>query len=171
MSGEYGKEWHLNTSLFYHPQNHVLTEALESPERRGKPQSPGRVVAELSFGFWTGLVGKQYEQAFWVPLLHRAFPYAVFDAPGSKRPNGYRRSDIAARLDDVRRLRNRIAHHERILDIDSRDKYQKTVQAISWICPVTAMWAASIECTRCFQDRSPASPVLTVAHPTLWSEP
>ncbi|MGH9023736.1 MAG: hypothetical protein ACRDV9_11680 [Acidimicrobiia bacterium] len=35
---------------------------------------PGKVVAELSFGFWRYLVTPHYEQSFWVPALDHAFP-------------------------------------------------------------------------------------------------
>jgi len=71
--------------------------------------TPGRVVAELSFGFWIGLVGKQYDHTLWVPHLHRAFPHAkaVTTSPsGEKKIQKLKRSAIADWLDSIRRLRN-----------------------------------------------------------------
>ena len=38
------------------------------------PPLPGKVVAELMFGFWTYLFVDAHEKAIWVPHLHKAFP-------------------------------------------------------------------------------------------------
>ncbi|PZE69345.1 hypothetical protein DEJ27_08700 [Curtobacterium sp. MCPF17_018] len=40
----------------------------------------GRVVAELSFGFWRYLFESRYLTASWTPALHRAFPHGPADA-------------------------------------------------------------------------------------------
>ncbi|MFF4773733.1 Abi family protein [Microtetraspora fusca] len=64
---------------------------------------PGHVIAELSFGFWVTLLGGHngYEERLWRPALHRVFP-------------GYRglRKPLHVNLYHLRKLRNRIAHHE-----------------------------------------------------------
>jgi hypothetical protein len=66
--------------------------------------TPGKVVAELSFGFWCALAGRHYHWTLWQPCLHRVFP-------GVRLP----RPHIHGRLENIRLLRNRIAHHERVL--------------------------------------------------------
>src|ERR1035437_4717129 len=38
----------------------MLRSAQESLQRVGKPLEASRIVAELSFGFWTGLTGPRY---------------------------------------------------------------------------------------------------------------
>jgi hypothetical protein len=45
--------------------------------RKGKPIVPGRVVAELTFGFWTNLLDVRYErgQILWPTLLSATFPH------------------------------------------------------------------------------------------------
>jgi len=63
----------------------------------------GKVIAELSFGFWSNLTAKRYDR-LWRASLHKAFPNARV-----------RRGIIHWRLETIRRLRNRIAHHEPIL--------------------------------------------------------
>lgn len=64
---------------------------------------PGKVIAELTFGFWTYLVSDLHEKRIWVPYLHRAFP------------DGTNRKKLNATLTSLRDFRNRVAHHEKIL--------------------------------------------------------
>ena len=69
----------------------------------GGPSAPrGKLVAELPFGFWWSLLADEYNRRLWQPALQHAFEGAV------------RRRKLHAELDDLRRLRNRIAHHEPI---------------------------------------------------------
>ena len=64
---------------------------------------PGKVIAEITFGFWTYLTSDAHEKTLWVPYLHKAFP------PGSDRKR------INRTLITIRDFRNRVAHHEHIL--------------------------------------------------------
>lgn len=95
-----------------------------------KKVTPGQVISELTMGFWIRLMAPEYEKALWVKHLHKAFPY-------------YRKPDrviIFARFDEIRRLRNRIAHHEPIFKIDGQKEYGKVMEAVGWLCPVTSAW-------------------------------
>lgn len=71
-----------------------------------KDATPGRIVAELTFSFWTAMLGASYEE-LWQTTLHRI----------GKKPNGkgLRRKDFSAPLTPIRILRNCIAHHEPII--------------------------------------------------------
>jgi hypothetical protein len=70
----------------------------------GPTASPGKVVAELMFGFWTDLAAQRYHWSLWQPCLSGAFPRIRLARPMIHR-----------RLEDIRWLRNRVAHHEPIL--------------------------------------------------------
>jgi hypothetical protein len=50
------------------------------------------LIAELSFGFWTNLVGHRFARAVWVPRLHRAFPRfrRVTGTPIARQPVAHR---------------------------------------------------------------------------------
>lgn len=73
----------------------------------GGPTAPtGKVVAQLSFGFWRYLSSSAHEKTLWVPLLHHAFP------PATNRPN------IDGQVGRLHSLRNRVAHHEALLNED-----------------------------------------------------
>ena len=79
-----------------------LVAAKVKPGAAGKP---GKVVAELTFGFWVDLLKSQNHMSLWVGRgLHKAFPNA----------RRHRRL-IHERLKSIQLLRNRISHHEPVL--------------------------------------------------------
>ena len=75
-----------------------------------RPELHGRVVAELGLGFWGGLLGQSYARSLWQPCLRHAFPTS-------------RVTRLHAEIDQIRLLRNRIAHHEPIHHRDLRLEY------------------------------------------------
>src|SRR5205807_3002955 len=104
----------------------------------GKAATSGRVVAELTLGFWVQLTAKKYEKALWVKCLYRAFPIKL------------NRKALFQRMDSIKRLRNRIAHHEPIFSRNLKQDYVEIIDAIKWICPTTSEW---VERTNCFEER------------------
>jgi hypothetical protein len=111
------------------PELDALDQARYKLVRRGKALVPGSVIAELPFGFWLQMVARRYEKVLWVPYVHKAFPNIVTD-----------RNGLFRRLDEIRELRNRIAHHERILHFNLPLEYTQAIEVIRWICPITAAW-------------------------------
>lgn len=107
-----------------------VRKAKDKTQKTGKPITPGRVVAELQFGFWTSLFEAHYEQkTLFLPRgIKAVFPYL----PKSLHKRKERKSD----LERVRSLRNRVFHHERIVhwtDLDAQ--HALIVQVIGWISP------------------------------------
>jgi hypothetical protein len=83
-------------------------EQLLTASARVRPTDPpGKIIAELPFGFWRYLSSAAHEKTVWVRYLHRAFP------PGTDRKRDV--DNVAAALN---RLRNRVAHHEPLIDED-----------------------------------------------------
>lgn len=70
----------------------------------GPTAPPGKIVAELMFGFWRYLSSAAHEKTLWVPALHRAFP------PGTDRA-----AHVDGPVGRLHALRNRVAHHEPLL--------------------------------------------------------
>lgn len=110
-------------------QQDKVSEAKRALSRLGKPLTPGRIVAELNFGFWTGFFNNPHARtgigAF---LSRRAFPHG----PRAEQVQ----SKLARRWKDIRDLRNRVFHHERILhwrDLDQR--HQSILDVIDWMSP------------------------------------
>jgi len=99
--------------------------------QQGPGYTPGHVVAELSFGFWTGLLANRYHQRLWVPILQHAFPHMV----GTRR-------DLHRDLERLRRLRNRTAHHEPVFARNLADDHVKTLLVLNMISPAAHAWVA-----------------------------
>ncbi len=69
--------WYLDPGRFLAPNRLVDIAAARqraTTGKRGKPETSGRVVAELSFGFWRYLVSSHYDRTLWKPILSRSFP-------------------------------------------------------------------------------------------------
>jgi hypothetical protein len=115
-----------------------VQKAKDSLTNWGKTATPGRVIAELTLGFWVQLTSKKYEKALWVKYLYRAFPIKL------------NRKVLFQRLDNIKRLRNRIAHHEPIFSRNLRQDYIEIIETIKWICLTTSEW---VERTNCFEER------------------
>ena len=98
---------------------------------------PGQFIASMSLGFWVRLVSRggytyggrkaDYERTLWRPALFKAFP-------------GRPRRAVQQRLNHLRQLRNRIAHHEPIFDRDLREDYENLLEALGWISPDVRAW-------------------------------
>ncbi len=128
----HGEEWYLpSVAVLQHPATEMVQSAHQSLVNDGKAPNPGRMLAELNFGFWVTILGPKYETSLWRPYLRRAFP---------NRPKGTERKDIQKTLNAIRRLRNRIAHHEPILERNLKSDYLAVIKVLGWICPDTATW-------------------------------
>lgn len=94
----------------------------------GKAITPGRLVAALSFGFWTTILSQPYESRLW-----RYKNYILIDQAFPHRGN-VPRHDIHQRFNDIRLLRNRVMHHEAIYDRPHLlHEHANIHQAIRWI--------------------------------------
>jgi hypothetical protein len=120
---------------------------------------PGRVVAELSFGFWTTLLTGSYgspasRRTGWRPLWPALVTVAF---PNLPNPAGTARDRVllAQRFDDIRKLRNRVSHHEPVwkglydpkakvrLGVDIQ--HDQLLETIGWINPALAKAVATLE--------------------------
>lgn len=125
--------WEAPTTRLHKVAVRKVADAQEELTRRRKALTPGRMVAELPFGFWVSLLGygNDYETRLWRPALSRAFP----------NYQGLRKR-LHRDLDYVRMLRNRIAHHEAIYERHLAADYETIMRLIGYICPETAAWVA-----------------------------
>lgn len=116
----------------------ALAKAKRKLTETNKPHEPGRVVAELSFGFWTSLFDARYETRFWHKLLKEVFP----QMPRHLR----KRKTISKRLNKIRHLRNRVFHHEPIWYWqDLAQQHEAIVETIAWINPAMAILLENID--------------------------
>lgn len=81
----------------------------------GGPSAPrGKVVAELTFGFWRYLTTRIHDGTLWVPYLRWGFPVGM-NATG---PVPLSRPVVDGAMGELHMLRNRVAHHEPLLSAD-----------------------------------------------------
>lgn len=99
-----------------------------------RPETPGRVVAELSFGFWRFLLASRYEATLWTPHLRDAFPNL----------SPQKRSLVYSSLSEMHTVRNRIAHHEPIHARDLARDAQTVTRLLDWIDTDVGAWATTL---------------------------
>lgn len=85
--------------------NPDITQARRHIVNRGEHIDPDKIIAELTFGFWVTLLNSEYERVLW-KHLRLAFPYM----PKQDR----KRKNVSAPCNALRKLRNRVFHHEPI---------------------------------------------------------
>lgn len=79
-----------------------------------------------------------YERSLWHPLLKKVFPYLI----ASNRTRKY----VKNRFEQIRKLRNRVFHHQRIWHIeDLQDQKNHIFEAIHWMEPVACEYLECIE--------------------------
>ncbi len=102
----------------------------------------GRVIAELSLGFWWTLFAESYNRTLWAPSLRGAFPRA-------------RRDRLHAEIDKIRLLRNRIAHHEPLIAHDLQAEYARILQTAEQMDVRLAWWIDATSRIGSTLDRRP----------------
>ncbi len=73
-------------------------------QKRHEPETHDRIVSELGFGFWTGMLDPLYDKDLWRSGAALAF----HGAPRNKRA----RAVLLARVNGIRQLRNHASHHD-----------------------------------------------------------
>lgn len=155
LSAAHGPVWYEKISL-QESEVLALSEAKKYIEDRCEEITPGRIVAELNFGFWVRLFSAAYDRTLWGPSFRRILPMK-FD-----------RRAVYERLKDIKTFRNRIAHHIRIIGRKKTvaDHYLEAMETIGWFSPTMRLW---VEQTNCVEERlskrfpPTPKPVATVA--------
>lgn len=136
LGEDHGPLWFDAPGLLVVPhQLEQLAKAKGMLAAQGKAAEPGRVVAALTFGFWTALLNKEYEE-LWRATLHRAPDPAARDDKGKALV----RNSFTRPLTPLRELRNRVAHHEPIVPWNLRKHHAAIVQVTGWLSPAAAAW-------------------------------
>jgi len=136
---QFGKADWLDGANIIQPRDKTLIgKAKETLKRNKKPLDPGRIIAELNFGFWTSLLDRRYEQILWPRLIKVCFPAM----PKTIRT----RRVLSKRFNRIRNLRNRVFHHEPIWYWqDLAQQHVDILEAIAWIEPAMRDLACAID--------------------------
>lgn len=123
------KSWYANEKfleIVSQFQINRINEAKANLLSAKKEITPGRMISELSFGFWTSLFDTKFEMTLWKSLRH-SFPHC----PKNRR----KRKAMSAKFNGIRKLRNRIFHHESITwNLTAIRAYKlEILEGINWI--------------------------------------
>jgi hypothetical protein len=139
LTKDLGEKW-LDTFTFLDTERASIEDAKKNIEERGSQLSIGRIVAELNFGFWVRLFSPQYSTTLWGPSLSKILPVRHNNA----------RSNVQGRLQDLKTLRNRIAHHNRIIGqtkngklVPSNGLYAEIMEVLGWFSKTMCAWVQS----------------------------
>lgn len=102
---------------------------------RHNKHSTGKVIPELKFVFWQKMFTQRHDARLWLPHLHTVLPNMDVTKTLTDR-----RKMIYDDLEQLRFLRNRIAHHEPIFTRVLNEDYRKIVELVRFRCAVTAIW-------------------------------
>ncbi len=120
--------WFDLPGLLFPQEINKVQEAKNTLVKSKKPLDAGRIIPELTFGFWTSLFDVRYEKILWPWLLKPVVP---------NMPRHIRiRKNLSKRLNRVRTLRNRIFHHEPIWHWrDLQNQHTEALETIAWVNP------------------------------------
>jgi uncharacterized coiled-coil DUF342 family protein len=114
-----------------------VSEARNSILREKKIITTGKIISELSFGFWTSLLDSKFERTLW-KNIRLAFP----NCPKKIR----QRKTMSSKFNGVRKLRNRIFHHESITwNLEALKNYKnEIIEGIDWLDKDLYAWCKNI---------------------------
>ena len=136
LTAQFGAEWPYSggfrRALPRSNQRDFLRD-VSSMERklRRSPVAAADIVAAQNYWFWVNLLTSRFEARIWAREFRTAFPAASLHVT---------RDVVHARADALRRLRNRIAHHEPLLDHDLHGAYHRALAIVRWVSPTKAQW-------------------------------
>lgn len=139
----YGAAWYTNldTDLDRGALGRIR-QAMADLTRDGPSEDIPLILATLSFGFWVSLLGSggrlesgrkaNYEMTLWRPALRQVFAHCA----------KLTRRQAHGPLNELRILRNRIAHHEPIFARNLPAYHAQILEVMGWISPGVRTWVA-----------------------------
>ena len=109
-----GPQWYDDQALHRDRRVEAMRDrAKDELNLSGKTITSGRMTAQLTLGFWVGLLDLRSD-ALWRQTLHQAFPGGKHEALQSGQR--YSRAWVHEQARTIQVLRNRCAHHETVLN-------------------------------------------------------
>ena len=103
--------------------------------RRNQPTT-GKVIPELKFVFWQKMLTSRFDNRLWNNHIATVFPNSV----GLGLRSNQLRQKLYDDLEIIRKLRNRIAHHEPVISRNLLSDFTTVKQLISFRCEFTTEW-------------------------------
>lgn len=124
---KFGENYFFNQD-FIDILNEYSEGSLKKAISRAKTNKNCDIVSTLTFDFWSNLFRDEYDRPLWQINLHSIFPKHIS------------RKDIKTELESLNHLRNRIAHHEPILDLNLSNLYSRLLNFLDMISENIRKW-------------------------------
>lgn len=148
IEAEHGGTWPWTQGFIRslpNPRAPAYNPKLDLSRCAAQQPTAGKVVAELKFAFWESMLTKRHQSRLWDRRYVQVFP----DAPSGVTSN-QNRSEMRADVEEIRKLRNRIAHHEPIFPRTLQHDFDRILRCIQWRNSATASWVRDIETVQAF---------------------
>lgn len=107
----------------------------ELDQLRQRLPTTGKIIADMKLMFWQKMFTAGHDNAIWNSHFRTSFP-----GTDPHKTIQQLRVEAYAELDAIRKLRNRIAHHEPIFARNIADEYARILKVIAWRSQVAADW-------------------------------
>lgn len=133
----YGEKWFLNDDLILGTNKKESVNAAKVAEiiTKSKSTDANLIVSNLSFGFWVSLLYPNYELGLWRNSLRKVF----------SQNKKITRKEIHQKLEKIKQIRNRAAHHEFILKHDLGTRHQIIYEILNLLSPELANWTSELD--------------------------
>lgn len=116
---------------FTKKQSQIISKSKNDIRRDNKKINNSNVITGLTFGFWCHLFNSEYDKVLWRTSLYKIFRNLEI-AP--------KRSNVRERLQKFKKIRNRIAHCECIIQLPVKKYYNNLIEFLDWIDEDMAKW-------------------------------
>ncbi|NTG45610.1 Abi family protein [Agrobacterium rhizogenes] len=131
LVARFGASWHQDATFRDQTlTGNGLATLDKAIQRAGAGAARDQIVATLTFDFWSNLFRPEYG-GLWRTTVNIAFPHLQ---------HGESRQEIQNLVKPINVFRNRVAHHEPVLDLNVTDIHAKIVRLIELRCAETATW-------------------------------
>jgi len=143
LEKEFGQNWYLNRGFCYTLPNNVgkYKPKDDLKQKAARLPTAGKVVAELKNIFWESLLVRAQDPRLWRENLVTSFPGSSDDTTTYQEARYQLHNDA----EQVRKLRNRIAHHEPLLSRNISTDIISIMRIIRWRRPSIADWLSQKE--------------------------
>lgn len=134
IQAEHGADWAFNVRFVRSMQQNRRNELLNA-----RQETTEQAICELPFVFWQGFFTVRFDDEIWKKHWAVALPNAKHADLQAMR------TEVFENLEKIRKLRNRIAHHEPIFNRNPQGDYKRIIKIISYCSQDTADWVKSCQ--------------------------
>jgi len=138
LQAVYGPRWPWEVTFVLslpNPSGNQYSSRRDLKSVAAKQPSTGKVIPELKFVFWQEMFTHRHDVRLWDPHLRQVFPcHNPADTVVGLRKAIYR--DLEA----IRKLRNRIAHHEPIFNRNLKEDFERIAKLVEQRSTLIASW-------------------------------